>query len=200
MGGRKLKHLDKGIAWDDHLDATFQVYELVRTLRRQGKVSDRIVGTSLGYMLSSSTSSWRVVGITCEALERFRSEDAGFLKRPTGKGRVERGHLHHRRTVIKKILGENFTTPTQLWDYWNKHDDTLLCLSDQNNCVSEDYKGDKIIKGYRFRQPTGADRPFFANAKTSYSFDPRHEGRFLADLWRDIKSGLVRPERLSVQK
>jgi hypothetical protein len=196
MDGREMKHLD-GVDWQDHLDATFQVYRLVRKLHREKKLSNRIVGTSLGYMLSSSTSSWGVVGITCEALERFRIEDAEFRKRPTGKGRVERGHLHHRRIVIGEILKRDFTTSDELWDYWNERDDTILCLSDQNNCVSKTYKGGRTIEGYRFRQPTEADVVYFANAKTSYSFDPRHEGKLLADLWRDIESGQVRPERLS---
>ncbi len=183
MGGREMKHLDKGIKWEGHLEALFKMYELVRTLHLESKLSDRIVGTSLGYMLSSSTCSWKVVGITPSALGEFRKQE--FRNKPSGKPRVERGHFHHRRDVFGQLLSSNFSDSAQLLKYWRDHDETVLCLTNENAHVGS-------LRYFPIQQAIDIERPYFANAKTSYSFHPNYEGEYLKQLDAQVEANEVK--------
>jgi len=160
-----------------YYDAAFQVFDLARKLLRNKQISQVRAKNLVGQMLSTLPNSWRVVGITQNALNEFKEVD--FNSRPGANPRVERAHFHHRRDVIRCMLrDDSITCWRKLLECWFTYDATVLCLTNENNNIAQlEYY--EIVQG---------EQPLFRNMPTSYAFSAGHEGRFLQELHEKVES------------
>lgn len=74
--------------------------------------------------------SWRVVGITPEALALFAEHE---FNKPPKRGSVVRGHLHSRRLTTKALFDLDAPLPLdQFFAVFLENDKTVLMLQEQN--------------------------------------------------------------------
>ena len=80
----------------------------------------------LGNLISMSKDTWKVVGITQAALEKFVEND---FERPKG---VNRSHIHQRSETSKYLFSQTDWNRDSWWDYYTKRDITILATSSEN--------------------------------------------------------------------
>ena len=81
----------------------------------------------LGGLLSCYEETWRVVGITEEALKVFKKHDF----KSASKMGINRAHKVHRITTYKEMLSIKMEIESW-WAYYIKHDTTILSTSSEN--------------------------------------------------------------------
>lgn len=91
--------IDSFIDEENHHEATYEIYRVVHQQYKLGNISLKRVNRLVGDMLAASSRCWRVVGITKQALERYKSED--FLNRTKG---IQRAHKINRIDTIKLLI------------------------------------------------------------------------------------------------
>ena len=86
----------------------------------------------LTNLMSMNKDSWKVVGITQAALEKFVEND---FKRPKG---VNRSHIHQRSETSKYLFSQTDWDIDSWWDYYTKRDITILATSSENMDKKQD--------------------------------------------------------------
>lgn len=138
--------------------------------------------TECNRVLSAATAakakSWRVIGITPEALERLTS--FGFKYR-SGEG-FTRAHLRSRvGTVRKVLLPKRPLSLRQLADVWQKSDKTVICDRGRNKRKVPPYFRISNLKGELFS----------CHKKLAGWHHKKAEQDYLRELWAKRKQ--VRP-------
>ena len=99
--------------------------------------------------------SWRVVGITREALQRY--SDQGF-KYKAGSS-INRSHITSRRDMYSAMLERPAPMPIdEWWAYFWKHDKTIIATGSENNSkkqMSDIFKIDPEIGLFQSNQVAG---------------------------------------------
>ncbi|UEG50777.1 hypothetical protein LK994_04725 [Ferruginibacter lapsinanis] len=72
---------------------------------------------------------WRVVGITANALKVFHNHK---YKREVRIG-INRSHVYERNKIYAQMLSAKFENSKDWWDFYHKHDETILATSSENN-------------------------------------------------------------------
>ena len=123
----------------------------------------------LTELMAEYEYSWRVVGITREALIRF-SENK--FRKVTGMG-INRAHLINRKDFYPEMLGKEFKNCDDWWDYYLDKDRTILATSTENSAHS-------------FSDVFYFDKPELFKIKSySWRHTKKDEGRFLENLFRE---------------
>jgi len=86
----------------------------------------------LGNLISMNKNTWRVVGITQAALEKFVEND---FERPKG---VNRSHIHQRSETSKYLFSQTDWDRDSWWDYYTERDITILATSSENMDKKQD--------------------------------------------------------------
>ena len=83
----------------------------------------------LGELMASAYDDhWRVIGITKEALNVFKTH--GF-KRVSRMG-INRGHIFDRKDTLKFMLDHPFQDVDEWWNFYYDRDKTILITSTEN--------------------------------------------------------------------
>lgn len=118
--------------------ASYELYvALHRAHRQHPMIFDMGRCTSiLTAIMGGRTWSWRVVGITPAALQKFR--DAGYKKLP-GDG-IQRGHIQSRfKTTAELMQPEEPLSPENFARVWIENDQTVLCAKGENKDSLPDF-------------------------------------------------------------
>ena len=148
--------------------------QIVKTMAARMATKSRI----LDQLLSDHKDIWQVIGITKNALIRFKEHD--FMKE-TGM-RINRSHIQDRNLTNRHLL-ENPFTEEEWWSYFRKHNKTILAISEENKNISK-LPPDEILyfKDYSFYDSS-------LNLFVSSSFAWRHtkkEKEFLINLYNSL--------------
>ncbi len=111
------------------IEEMFHDYKLICKMKSPLKIKAGM----LTQLFRTDENRWRVVGITEDALRIFKNN--GF-KKAVRMG-INRSHKHERIKVYTQMLKTTFETPQKWWEYYQKHDETILATSSENN--SENY-------------------------------------------------------------
>lgn len=83
----------------------------------------------LTSIMSSKPFSWRVVGITTEALKRLHQLNYRYK---SGEG-LTRAHLHPRIETVQELLKRHEPmSESEFIEYWLTHDRTVICARGEN--------------------------------------------------------------------
>jgi len=93
----------------------------------------------LSELFSGYENVWEVVGITKNAIKRFK--DNGFTKK-SGM-RINRAHLQDRCVTYEYLLSNDLKIK-EWWDYFKKHNLTILATSEENKHIKNVHK-DEIL-------------------------------------------------------
>ncbi len=83
-------------------------------------------------------NSWRVTGITEEALKAYK--EANF-KRENLKVKLERAHLSQRQGTFINMMNKTLSQPNEdlddWWKYYYENDETIIALKSENQDVAK---------------------------------------------------------------
>lgn len=82
----------------------------------------------LTLLFSTQPNIWRVVGITEEALKKFKEHE---FKRVSKMG-IHRSHIRDRFSTFQEMLEMNIDDPEELWAFYYENDKTILATSSEN--------------------------------------------------------------------
>ena len=123
----------------------------------------------LGALFGMAPNGWRVVGITKEALIRFKKYD---FKYKSGMG-INRSHVFPRHKRNKFLLSKEDWTMEKWWEYFYSRDKCILATSTENM--------NKAPVVSKFRVPKGLFRT------SGFSFKVRdEETEFLKEIYKKI--------------
>ena len=110
------KHLLKEVLHND--------YQIIKKMRTPEGNKIKILST----LFSTNPNSWRVVGITPEALEVFKKHN---FKKVSGMG-INRSHLIQRHSYYKNLLNMEIPSQQEFWEKYYNNDITVLATSSEN--------------------------------------------------------------------
>ena len=87
----------------------------------------------LTILFKNYEKSWRVIGITKEALKRFK--EYNFKK--TKGSKINRSHINGRQDTFEVMMNTNFESIDKWWDFYYENDKTIFSLSSENAKVGE---------------------------------------------------------------
>ena len=115
----------------------------------------------LAAIMAAKSFSYRVVGVTEAALQRFEELD---FKRKKNHG-IVRGHIEPIFETVKKLLerGQLFE-PKEFMDFWIGRDKTVFCLKNENKETIPSYltnsnedgklfSCDGVLAGWQHKRP-----------------------------------------------
>lgn len=110
----------------------------------------------LTEFFSVNENAWRVIGITKEALLRFKDND---FKKKSRMG-INRSHINNRSDCYSEMLNTDFTHANEWWDFNYDNDETILAISQENksNRFSEVFDIDEDLGLFK------KNKSFLANA------------------------------------
>jgi hypothetical protein len=76
----------------------------------------------LKHVFKQYHNRWRVIGITKAALTTLKNNK---FKYASGM-KIQRAHIHDCNTIYSKLLSEPFSNHSEWWNYYYKHDETIL--------------------------------------------------------------------------
>ena len=139
-------------------DDLYHDFLAIRGMRASLPVKVRMLTALFG----ANTNSWRVVGITLEALKVFASND---FKTKSGD-KINRSHYVDRDDTYKKMLTGDLMCKDGWWKFYTKNDITVLATGSENMSGdwSEVYPIDESLglfrtSGYKWRH-TKQEREF----------------------------------------
>ena len=83
----------------------------------------------LTVMLSSKKGSWKVVGITKQALEEFKKNNFKYTKG------LNRSHIVQRKSTHDKMMSTDFNSHNEWWRFHIENDKTIISMSLENKNV-----------------------------------------------------------------
>lgn len=127
---------------DDILNWIYKKYSLIYDAHKNDPVffSPAFCTRELTAILGGRSFSWRVIGITTEALLIYKSSDfvdpklfAKTKGKPTNYYKIQRAHIRPRIETTKELLRDvKHATPESFIEYWLKNDCTILCGPGEN--------------------------------------------------------------------
>lgn len=154
------------------LDYRRRLYDLYVSVFESTVFSDRKKKLILDSLFVGEKWSWRVVGISLDALTLIRNSNFSW----TGNGTLQRGHIIRRASTNQLFLNElhNFDN---WWNIFWKNDRTEIVTKTENS--SE--KKSEII-------PVDCKRGYFpGTGKIGFRFAPHIEGELCRDLWTSYR-------------
>lgn len=121
------------------------------------------------YIFAWEEWSWRIIGISHEALLLFAENDFGRVKG------TERGHIVPRADTYKKMLAKKLSFD-EWWKLFWDNDKTILMTKEEN-------RRKKVSKVYDIDWRLGY---FKCTKSVSYVYTKKHEGEFLRQLYERI--------------
>lgn len=110
-----------------------EFYRLIRSHLKANRIAPNRASLVLQYVFGGAFSTWNVIGITKEALEKFTEEK--FATVPKG---LHRAHLTKRRDTYLALLNEaHEKSLPELKEYVAKNEDCVICLSGENSKISD---------------------------------------------------------------
>ena len=98
--------------------------------------SDHECNRILSATMAGKSFSWRVIGITMQALQQFKELD---FKYKSGQG-FTRAHLISRiQTVRSLLVSETPVSATEFYNTWTNNDKTIICARGENREVVPQY-------------------------------------------------------------
>ena len=134
----------------------------------------------LSAIMAAKSFSYKVVGITESALEKFKVLD---FKREKNHG-IVRGHIVPIFETVKILLnGNRQFEPEEFMQFWIERDKTVFCLKNENkelvppympiaNEAGELFSSEGVLAGWRHR---------------------RREREFLEQFYVDYRNGKIKP-------
>lgn len=111
------------------IESLFEDFQKLRTFNVNLKVRKKM----LRELLEAGPNPWRVIGITPNALERFRENDYKKVE----KLGIQRAHLNQRDHWYEELLTEEWKDATAWYEFIVKNDSTILALSGENKKINE---------------------------------------------------------------
>lgn len=97
----------------------------------QMKASKSAKVQMLKHIFKQYHNRWRVIGITRSALETLKKNDFKYV---SGM-KIQRAHIHDCDIIYSNLLNDHFKNHNDWWDYYYKHDETVLSLSSENKSI-----------------------------------------------------------------
>lgn len=98
-------------------------------------------------------NSWRVVGITQNALEAFKAVDFKRIPKRKDPIPVERAHIHQRHTWISEMFETEWNDPEKWWQWVWERDACVLSTAAEN--IASDQQGIPLIIAHEIPQDMG---------------------------------------------
>ena len=149
------KHLLKEVLYND--------YQIIKKMGTPEGNRIKILST----LFSTNPNSWRVVGITPEALEVFKKHN---FKKVSGMG-INRSHLIQRHSYYKNLLNMEIPNQQEFWEKYYNNDMTVLATSSENMIL--------IMKNILTDQ-TGTNAPGIPNYSFHDEVTPKESFRIIA--------------------
>jgi hypothetical protein len=105
-------------------ETLFHDFGLIKEMTCSEPIKIKLLST----LFSANPNCWRVVGITPNALSIFASNN---FERKSRMG-INRSHVYQRNTIYRNMLSMDFSGKEEFWDYYFKHDYTILATSTEN--------------------------------------------------------------------
>ena len=117
--------------------------------------------------------SWRVVGISKEAIKEFKDNNFNYKS-----GTFQRDHYFQARYITLRKMLEKSMPLSDWWNWYWENDKTILITKTEHNKKSYDYERDII--------PIDWTLGYFESGSTmGFNYAKKREGEFLKTLIKD---------------
>ena len=159
---------------DEYKNELYKIYLAIFNLDPE-KESIQRKCTIMTALMGGKKWSWRVVGITKDALQVYANQD--FKQKSHSS--IQRAHIKDRKDMYGELLSRKYEI-NEWWNYFWDNDKTIISTSSENNT-------NKFSEIYEIKQPDNWDDWLFRSSVVGFRFRPKVEGEFLRKLYNETQ-------------